>query len=91
MRVVVLGEGARGLGIGDRPVRACADCARGAGHRELVPWTNDSLASACSIDRRHGCVLVGERPHRSFGADPVGQDWKKALHKSVDRRVGSAP
>ncbi|WP_420033766.1 bifunctional helix-turn-helix transcriptional regulator/GNAT family N-acetyltransferase [Streptomyces sp. cg28] len=84
LRLLLVEPEARGLGIGDRLVRACTDFARGVGYRELVLWTNDVLTSARSIYRRQGFVLVGERPHRSFGADLVGQDWKMALHKSAD-------
>ncbi|MFE6894039.1 GNAT family N-acetyltransferase [Streptomyces sp. NPDC057694] len=84
LRLLLVEPEARGLGIGDRLVRACTDFARGVGYREMVLWTNDVLKSARSIYQRHGFVLVGERPHRSFGADLVGQDWKMALHKSVD-------
>ncbi|MER5944931.1 helix-turn-helix domain-containing GNAT family N-acetyltransferase [Streptomyces sp. NPDC001904] len=84
LRLLLVEPEARGLGIGDRLVRACADFARGVGYRELVLWTNDVLASARSVYLRHGFVLVGERPHRSFGADLVGQDWKMTLHKSAD-------
>ncbi|MGY0486431.1 bifunctional helix-turn-helix transcriptional regulator/GNAT family N-acetyltransferase [Streptomyces sp. WG-D5] len=84
LRLLLVEPEARGLGIGDRLVRACVDFARGVGYREMVLWTNDVLASARSIYQRHGFVLVGERPHRSFGADLVGQDWKLALHKTAD-------
>ncbi|MBO1334171.1 helix-turn-helix domain-containing GNAT family N-acetyltransferase [Streptomyces sp. VRA16 Mangrove soil] len=84
LRLLLVEPEARGLGIGDRLVRAVIDFARGVGYRELVLWTNDVLKSARSIYQRHGFVLVGETPHRSFGADLIGQDWKTTLHRAAE-------
>ncbi|MEU6393113.1 bifunctional helix-turn-helix transcriptional regulator/GNAT family N-acetyltransferase [Streptomyces sp. NPDC046939] len=79
LRLLLVEPEARGLGIGDRLVRAVVDFARGVGYRELVLWTNDVLKSARSLYRRHGFVLTAETPHRSFGADLMGQDWRLPL------------
>jgi DNA-binding MarR family transcriptional regulator/GNAT superfamily N-acetyltransferase len=80
LRLLLVEPAARGLGIGDRLVTAVIDFARGVGYRELVLWTNDVLASARRIYQRHGFVLAAEKPHRSFGKDLVGQDWRLDLH-----------
>ncbi|MEV6940905.1 helix-turn-helix domain-containing GNAT family N-acetyltransferase [Streptomyces sp. NPDC051172] len=80
LRLLLVEPDARGLGIGDQLVRAVVDFARGVGHRELVLWTNDVLAAARRIYQRHGFVLVAEKPHRSFGKDLNGQDWRLDLH-----------
>ncbi|WJV48590.1 bifunctional helix-turn-helix transcriptional regulator/GNAT family N-acetyltransferase [Streptomyces flavofungini] len=76
LRLLLVEPEARGLGIGDRLVGAVVEFARSVGYRELVLWTNDVLSSARPIYQRHGFVLVAEKPHRSFGADLVGQDWR---------------
>ncbi|MFF5535399.1 GNAT family N-acetyltransferase [Streptomyces cinerochromogenes] len=84
LRLLLVEPGARGYGIGDRLVRAVIDFARDAGYRELVLWTNDVLTGARRLYQRHGFVLTAERPHRSFGHDLVGQDWRLELHDRGD-------
>ncbi|MGI5375618.1 bifunctional helix-turn-helix transcriptional regulator/GNAT family N-acetyltransferase [Streptomyces sp. CA-251387] len=84
LRLLLVEPDARGLGIGDRLVTAVVDFARGVGYRDLVLWTNDVLAAARRIYQRHGFVLVAEKPHRSFGKDLTGQDWRLDLQPTAE-------
>lgn len=84
LRLLLVEPDARGLGIGDRLVTAVVDFARGVGYRDLVLWTNDVLSAARRIYQRHGFVLATEKPHRSFGKDLTGQDWRLDLHGTTE-------
>ncbi|MGW7362372.1 bifunctional helix-turn-helix transcriptional regulator/GNAT family N-acetyltransferase [Streptomyces sp. NPDC054841] len=81
LRLLLVEPEARGHGLGDRLVGAVVDFAREVGYRELVLWTNDVLTAAHRIYQRAGFTLVAEKPHRSYGADLVGQDWRLPLQE----------
>lgn len=76
LRLLLVQPGDRDHGLGEGLVAEVVAVAREAGYRELVPWTNDVLAAAGALCLRHGFTLVAEKPHRSYGADLVGQDWR---------------
>lgn len=83
LRLLLVEPEARGHGLGDRLVRTVVDFARDVGYRELVLWTNDVLTGARRIYQRAGFTLVAEKPHRSYGADLVGQDWRLPLQEGT--------
>lgn len=87
LRLLLVEPEARGHGLGERMVDAVVDFARDAGYREVVLWTNDLLAAARKLYVRAGFTLVAEKPHHSYGADLVGQDWRLPL---VEQPAGSA-
>jgi GNAT superfamily N-acetyltransferase len=79
LRLLLVDPVARGHGLGDRLVRTCLGFARQAGYGRIRLWTNDVLAAARVIYLRHGFTLTAEEPHRSFGADLVGQTYETTL------------
>ncbi|AXK33277.1 MarR family transcriptional regulator [Streptomyces armeniacus] len=79
LRLLLVEPSARGHGLGERLVSKCTGFARGAGYREMVLWTNANLDAARRIYQRAGFTLTAETPHRSYGADLVGQDWHLIL------------
>lgn len=79
LRLLLVEPAARGLGVGARLVGECERFARQAGYRRIRLWTQTNLVAARAIYRRAGYRLVGSEPHRSFGADLVGEVWELAL------------
>lgn len=79
LRLLLVTPDGRGHGAGSALVDACLDFARRSGYRSTVLWTNSVLESARHIYQRAGFQLVAEKPHHSFGADLVGQDWELVL------------
>jgi GNAT superfamily N-acetyltransferase len=79
LRILLVDPAARGHGLGTRLVDECLTFARAAGYRRITLWTNDVLASARRIYQAAGFTLDAEEPHRSFGAELVGQTWSRPL------------
>lgn len=79
LRLLLVDPEVRGHRLGARLVDECVGFARAAGYRELVLWTNSVLTSARRIYERAGFELIAEKPHHSYGADLVGQDWRLPL------------
>ncbi len=79
LRIVYVEPWARGQGLGERLVAECMAFAREAGYRHVKLWTNDVLKPARRLYERLGFTLAESAPHRSFGADLVGEVWERPL------------
>lgn len=79
LRILLVDSLARGHRLGGRLVDECVAFARQAGYVRMKLWTNHPLAAARRIYLSRGFKLVEEEPHRSFGADLVGQVYELGL------------
>lgn len=62
LRMLVVTEGARGLGVGSALISAVIAFARDAGYARIELWTEDSLESARRLYARAGFTIVATAP-----------------------------
>ncbi len=90
LRILLVHPDGRGHGLGGRLVDACVAFARSAGYARLRLWTNHPLAAARRIYLARGFRLTAEEPHRSFGAELVGQTYELELAPGAPGRIVGA-
>jgi len=79
LRLLIVDQRARGLGIGRRLVDECIRFAREAGYRKITLWTHGQLAAARAIYRACGFECVDRQPVKSFGKRLVDETWELTL------------
>ena len=79
LRLLLVEDAARGVGLGSRLVDECHRFARAAGYRKMRLWTTDQQKEARQIYVAKGYVLVAREPVRAFGRDMVNETWELTL------------
>jgi DNA-binding MarR family transcriptional regulator/GNAT superfamily N-acetyltransferase len=79
LRLLLVEPSERGRGTGFALIEACLTFAREAGFRAVELWTQQNLVDARRLYARAGFERVASKPHHSFGADLIGETWRKSL------------
>lgn len=79
LRLLILAQEARGLGLGTRLTDECLAFARSKGYRKIMLWTNSNLLAARHIYAQRGFRLTHSEPYRGFGTDLTGETWELRL------------
>lgn len=79
LRLLLVEEAARGMGVATRLIKECIDFAREAGYEAIVLWTQSILEGARRLYKQAGFQLVESEEHASFGHPLVGEKWRLDL------------
>lgn len=75
IRLLLVTEKARGIGIGRQLVGECIAFARIAGYRQISLWTDARLMAARRLYEQFGFRLAGTERDLSFGTELLGENW----------------
>lgn len=79
LRLLLVEESARGLGVGSSLIQACIDFARKAGYEHVDLWTQSALEGARRLYARAGFSMTETQPHNDWGVDVIGEFWSLKL------------
>lgn len=81
LRLLMVEETARGLGVGTALIQACIDFANNAGYEHIDLWTQSVLEGARRLYAKAGFKMIETQPHSDWGVDLVGEFWSLKLQR----------
>jgi DNA-binding MarR family transcriptional regulator/N-acetylglutamate synthase-like GNAT family acetyltransferase len=75
LRLLLVDQKTRGLGLGARLVDECVRFARNAGYKKITLWTHSVLLAARYVYEKAGFTLTSSEPRRTWGKDVVAEFW----------------
>lgn len=79
LRLLLVEEAARGMGVASKLIKECIDFASSAQYKTITLWTQSILEGARRLYKQAGFRLVDSQPHESFGQQLVGETWNLDL------------
>ncbi len=79
IRLLIVDEKARGLGLGAKLTDECISFARAAGYKKITLWTHSILVAARHIYQKAGFTLTSSENRHSWGKDVVAEFWDMEL------------
>lgn len=79
IRLLIVDEKARGLGLGAKLTDECISFARAAGYRKITLWTHSILVAARHIYQKAGFTLTSSEKRHTWGQDVVAEFWDMDL------------
>lgn len=79
IRLLIVSEKARGLGLGQRLTDECIAFARAKGYRAITLWTHECLTAARRCYQKRGFTLTSSQNKVSFGQNVVAEFWDLTL------------
>ena len=79
LRLLLVDQKARGLGLGARLVDECVRFSRAAGYKKITLWTHSVLSAARHIYENAGFQLTSSEPRHTWGNDVVAEFWDLEL------------
>ena len=75
LRLLLVDQKTRGLGLGARLVDECVRFARNGGYKKITLWTHSVLSAARHVYEKAGFTLTSSEPRRTWGKDVVAEFW----------------